>query len=521
MSGRVRWPRRIVWLLAAAGVGGVAAVRSMPPQDEFSHAEHAGLFVTCASCHAGIEEGPPGRQVTVTAEDCARCHDGTREERVDWSPDGGRATNLDFSHAEHAGELERHGEGALECADCHATGERFMEVSAARPETCASCHAHETDDHVSVGDCAACHVPLPEAEDLVATAIADFPQPASHQRADFVSMHGAGLEGDGAGLAACAVCHARESCARCHLDADRRPSVSALARDERVAGLVAGTEGEWPAPETHAAAAFVLEHGEGLDPAECATCHTAPSCATCHRDESAAWVAALPRATADTPRGARVERARPPSHDAGFATGHAVAAASRLPTCESCHAPTECADCHGRVVGTPPRQAPDATAEPDAEREPAPGRPIESHLGPPRDADPAAPRPGYHIENFVQRHGAEAFAVQTSCADCHSTEAFCRDCHERVGMTVGRRGGALGAFHDAQGSWLIGHAAAARQGLEACASCHQQTSCLRCHSAKSGLRIGPHGPGFDADRLAARSTISCGICHTADQIPPP
>lgn len=518
MSHPAKSSRRVAWLLAAAGVAGVAALRSMPPQDAFSHAEHAGLFPTCASCHAGISQGPPGREVTVTAEDCARCHDGTRQERVEWSPGAGRATNLDFSHAEHERELDRQGEPSIECAGCHSVGERFMEVAAARPETCGSCHAHETEEHLSGGDCATCHVTLPEAEALAATRIADFPEPESHARDDFITTHGAELESGDAGLAACAVCHARQSCARCHLDAGTRPSVRALEPDSRVATLVADVEGEWPTPETHEAADFVFDHGEGLEPAECATCHTSASCATCHRDESATWLAGLPRATADGPRGARIARTRPPGHTATFVTGHAAAAAVGLPTCESCHAPTECADCHARTAGVPPRELADAAA---AGRDPGSERPIESHLAPPREADPAAPRPGYHIENFVQRHGAEAFAVQTSCSDCHSTEAFCRDCHTRLGMTVGRRGGALGAFHDTQGSWLIGHAAAARQGLEACASCHQQTSCLRCHSAKSGLRISPHGPGFEAERLAARSTISCGICHTAEQIPPP
>jgi len=56
--------------------------------------------------------------------------------------------------------------------------------------------------------------------------------------------------------------------------------------------------------------------------------------------------------------------------------------------------------------------------------------------------------------------------------------------------------------------------------MEECASCHQQTSCLRCHSAKAGLRINPHGPGFDPDRVADRSTMSCGICHTSDIVNP-
>ena len=55
---------------------------------------------------------------------------------------------------------------------------------------------------------------------------------------------------------------------------------------------------------------------------------------------------------------------------------------------------------------------------------------------------------------------------------------------------------------------------AARQGMESCSTCHQQTECLACHSAKQGWRVNPHGPDFDPERAADRSTQSCAICHT-------
>jgi hypothetical protein len=77
------------------------------------------------------------------------------------------------------------------------------------------------------------------------------------------------------------------------------------------------------------------------------------------------------------------------------------------------------------------------------------------------------------------------------------------------------------AFHDAQPDWLLAHGQAARLGMEECASCHEQNSCLRCHSAKSGWRINPHGPGFDPGRVADRSQMSCAICHYRDQINDP
>jgi hypothetical protein len=97
------------------------------------------------------------------------------------------------------------------------------------------------------------------------------------------------------------------------------------------------------------------------------------------------------------------------------------------------------------------------------------------------------------------------------CAACHSEEAFCRDCHTGLGFAAGGRTGA--AFHDAQPDWLLAHGQAARQDLESCVACHSEATCLRCHSAKTGFRVSPHGPDFDPDHVADKSTQSCGICH--------
>ena len=105
--------------------------------------------------------------------------------------------------------------------------------------------------------------------------------------------------------------------------------------------------------------------------------------------------------------------------------------------------------------------------------------------------------------------------MRSDCTACHSTEVFCRTCHTNLGVgATGQRG--TGAYHDAQPDWLLGHGKAARQGLAECTTCHQQTSCLRCHSAKFGLRISPHGQDFDPKRVADRSTMSCGHCHFSD-----
>ncbi|MFV1988667.1 MAG: cytochrome c3 family protein, partial [Gemmatimonadota bacterium] len=476
---------RSAWMgaLVIAILTGLAAtgVSSLMSADRFDHSEHAGLFVSCGSCHSSNDTG--ALVTTVTDVECALCHDGTREDRVDWTAPERRATNLRFSHPVHEREVSSVGDEAIGCAGCHGTGgEAFMDVAAAQPAGCVDCHAPEAPSHLETS-CEACHVPLAEATGVSTVRIAAFERPADHDAPDFVVDHD-GLVGAIADPS-CAVCHTRESCARCHLDADRRPSILALATDARVAELTADIDGEWPTPASHESPDFLLRHGDdGV--ASCVTCHAAPSCTSCHRSGTRPWVAELPRPGPEGPRGVETVASRPPGHTSRFVTDHAVAAGASPAACESCHAPVECADCHSAITAGPTASVPRASSdEPIAE---SPGRTSTEGF---RHVEP-----GYHIDNFVMRHGAEGFGVQATCSDCHSTEAFCRDCHTRSGVGVGRRDGALGAFHDTRGAWLIGHGASARMGLEACASCHQQTSCLRCHSAKAGLRVNPHGPGF-------------------------
>jgi len=163
-----------------------------------------------------------------------------------------------------------------------------------------------------------------------------------------------------------------------------------------------------------------------------------------------------------------------PGHTPDFkAGGHSTAASAQLPTCSQCHKETFCTDCHD---------------------------------------GPKNPEFQYHPANFVTRHGAEAWAEPVECAQCHSREVFCRDCHTNQG--VAQDGRTAGGYHDGVSNWLQQHGLAARQGMDSCVSCHQQTECLACHSAKSGWRINPHGPDFDPQRAADRSTEACAACHT-------
>jgi hypothetical protein len=74
--------------------------------------------------------------------------------------------------------------------------------------------------------------------------------------------------------------------------------------------------------------------------------------------------------------------------------------------------------------------------------------------------------------------------------------------------------GALrGGYHDANPSFFLNHGTAARQSIESCVTCHAERDCLACHSAQTGRRFNPHGPGFNAAELARRNPQTCSACH--------
>ncbi|TFG65694.1 MAG: hypothetical protein E4H28_03645 [Gemmatimonadales bacterium] len=508
-----------VGLALASGV-----LVSMTRADRFSHSDHAGLFPTCLGCHSGIPQGNEDLYFSVVPKDCVRCHDGEREGTVDWTEPARTASNLIFVHVDHAAELEAAGDSALACAACHGpfgADEPRMAIDRAAPETCTGCHAHDASEHLAAeAVCSDCHAILTDSPDLSTTRVAEFPEPPSHSSDGFVLEHGSSGEG---ALESCAVCHARETCTRCHLNAGSVEEIQEIQPDPRVAMLVEGEPAEWPEPPSHDKSGWEFNHGDEIEAGSqsCATCHAETSCRTCHGSAAIPAIAALPNPGEGEPAGVVVPRTSPPGHLPLFATQHGAAVAADMPRCSSCHIESQCAECHegpNRVAG---EFAPRRSTGSNGTAGDPPGAEQFLHANATTGTLPPEPRSGYHPANFLLRHGAEAFAVQTVCSDCHSTEAFCRECHQSIGITLGAGDGAGGAFHDAQANWFFEHGRAARQGLEGCASCHQQTSCLRCHSAKSGLRISPHGPGFDPSRVATASTESCGIRHTSLQIVTP
>lgn len=437
----------------------------------FPHEKHARLFPVCEGCHGGIVSGSVN-EVFPEAEDCQRCHDGTRAKIISWQkPTAARISNLKFSHSTHHAAA---GQDSFTCLTCHASTSppRRMEVAGPDPDLCVGCHAHRADTHLSpTARCRTCHAPVAEVPALSVARIARFPEPAWHDAPDFASEHGRiAAPQDGT----CGVCHARESCERCHANADRLTLITGLARDQRIAALALTKAAVYPEPASHNED-WPTTHGTeaARSTASCANCHTRPGCQTCHADgvgTSRVAILALPgpgvRAGLGVPA-ARIARA---VHGADVLRRHGSLAASNGMDCVQCHSEATCTACH---------------AGSDSKR--------------------------FHADNFVEKHAVDVFASSADCQSCHNTERFCRDCHARSGIAAESRMNA--AFHTGKANWVLSHGQAARTGMESCAACHRQNDCVRCHSATGGWGVNPHRSGFRASGLAERNSASCRFCH--------
>jgi hypothetical protein len=294
------------------------------------------------------------------------------------------------------------------------------------------------------------------------------------------------------------------------VNASSIPQIAALGRDARVATLVANKPMPvYATPEDHRDAAFVVAHGAAArrDVARCGTCHARASCATCHTggvsstilrglpspdpggargvdlmdrparlrvNPPAAALSLITAALSDSTRASQNPPARVVRvHDIGFRNAHGAQAAAGTLTCSGCHAQRFCSDCHA-----------------------------------------GEGRRRFHPANFEARHAADAYGRENECNSCHNAEVFCRGCHRASGLASNGRLNV--AFHTAQPEWLLQHGRAARQGLASCITCHKQSDCLTCHST-TGWGINPHGPGFDAARMAKSAAPTCLRCHL--QIP--
>lgn len=510
--------RALMAILSACVVGAMflfaAPRRDMDAQASsvrFPHDTHEKLFPQCSGCHAGIPTGTIATSFPDSAL-CGQCHNGRDSKRVSWVSPQRTASNLRFSHVAHR---QQAGAAAATCQTCHATpNAKWMHVGRATPAQCQSCHTHQTSGHLDAESrCESCHVPLVNATGLSAARIAAFPSPSSHQRDDFAKRHGA------TPTAQCATCHARESCAQCHVNTASFAQAFALAPDARVATLIlmSGKLATYGIPATHAVASFRTAHGAmaRANIQSCANCHARASCLACHTGPGGAEIVAqVPLAEPGGAPGAKLKsnahlttRAMPwrltpndpvPAgalaigrakiqrgttkdttpravvHPEGYSRNHGVQASVAQPSCDGCHTRSYCAECH---AGESSRR--------------------------------------FHPINFVGRHAPDAWGREVDCQQCHNREVFCRGCHLQVGLSS--KGRSNVGYHSAVPLWTLQHGQAARQNLASCTTCHAQKDCMQCH-AQTGRGINPHGPGFDAKRMWKANRLTCLRCHFKDPL---
>jgi hypothetical protein len=460
-------------VVAAAWSPTRPAPRPMPgavvAADSFPHARHAKLFTTCAACHEGIATGDTAT-MWPSPELCAGCHNGDMVHRVEWLPRPPRATNLKLDHAPHVAMFEgMEGGAATACNRCHASADSlaFMDVGRARPERCLDCHGQGAPSHLAQQDCEPCHAALHDATGLDVATIQAFPKPPTHD-STWVLHHQTAATGS-----TCTVCHARDFCASCHVNARSVEAIQNLPADDRVAAIVGNRRAQYPRPASHADESWSRAHGlvARAGVSECANCHARESCLGCHRlEERVPAIGALARRSRGGAYGVDLAGIRPADHLPDQRIHHRVAAAGGDATCNTCHTQAYCATCHD-----------------------------------------GASSPSFHGSNFVQRHAQQAYTTEAECASCHQTQAFCRTCHRTLGRADTRA--PIGRFHDAQPGWLFGHGGVARRAIETCASCHAQDFCLRCHSATTGWQINPHGSRFDPG-VESKNRAMCLLCHT-------
>lgn len=206
-----------------------------------------------------------------------------------------------------------------------------------------------------------------------------------------------------------------------------------------------------------------------------------------------------------------------PNHLVGWNQEHALKASKAGANCSACHDQAFCLDCHkgGGITA-------------------------DLHLSQGRSLNYV---PKSHRSDFREIHPILAMDSPRSCEKCHAPK-FCQSCHdgfrpEELQFQSHRRQfsdlplSAVGPNHsiftEAQCQtchpnsvlpthrWSQSHAREARRDLASCQACHADgDTCLKCHSARSGLRVNPHPDDWGSisgklNKAAGQRT--CVKCH--------
>lgn len=276
----------------------------------------------------------------------------------------------------------------------------------------------------------------------------------------------------------CVGCHADahpgkpdRDCVGCHVSEDARATLERLgaAFNFNHAEHVPRMRGDCIA--CHRGAVEAREGGAIPQMADCDQCHRewteGLACARCH-----ASMANYPLVPVSHQ-----------AHAADFMRRHGQAARAGGDRCGTCHSQSFCAECHD---GNAPITAGNAW----------PDRPDRAFV---------------HGPSYLDRHAREAKVEGPMCVGCHGVEQ-CRDCHEAAGRGLGDASPhPRGWASPGPGSNL--HAAAARQDLLQCASCHGGSGgdlCADCHAVgrPGGSPHGGRRPLGDPQR-----DRPCVTCH--------
>jgi hypothetical protein len=180
--------------------------------------------------------------------------------------------------------------------------------------------------------------------------------------------------------------------------------------------------------------------------------------------------------------------------------------------CASCHEQAACVDCH--VGGIPEEMGGSVSKE-----------------------------VRMHMSDFIVGHPLMAKKDPQSCMNCHE-QKYCSDCHTQFAddqlageshrkswsnLLTSESGIPHSSFSDLScqtchadsvlpaHEWSDRHARDARKNLASCQTCHSSgDTCIKCHSARSGLRANPHPENWDdiKDKLSdASDGRTCKKCH--------
>lgn len=436
-----------LWLLAVAAiifapVGGVALVATNQPifcrschemslhYATWSQSSHR--TVGCEECHVmpgavsmfrsklkalrQVREHAAG-DVRATAiqghvpnANCMRCHPKTRQ-FVTYH-------GLKITHRDHW----KMGVGCTYCHDRVAHGPKWLYVgvtSAQRVrtvstpyqytptmETCYRCH----DGKRAPNTCSTCHVTLGER------------RPTTFDPA-WVTAHRDEVARKG--RADCERCHLPDFCSSCHRAADPHPA-------------------DWLSRHPEQARA---------KPEGCLTCHQAP----------------MEGKPADIRRLAFCQAChslRREHKQANWQQAHGMEATTDLASCQRCHQPAWCADCHALTRPHPPEWKVRHAAE--AGRKPQDCRTCHKQDFCDSCHQSKQAVPTSHKDDWLQRHARSAAGGGQTCNTCHKPE-FCQACHRKKAPASHGR------------LWLKQHGDASRQGQAACLLCHREQDCRSCH----------------------------------------